>query len=152
MSERSSLHAEANLWIACVEQLAQELPEQQFNTWIRPLVAVVSSDLSCVTIQVGNRGTIPAELMESLFEPFQQGRTSHKGLGLGLYIAKGIVGHHHGEIWAESSLGAGSAFIFELPVAQPLGMHSPDKSPSQPSLTIVPPAPDSHGLAQHPHS
>lgn len=55
MSERSFLHAEANLWIACVEQLAQELPEQQFNTWIRPLVAVVSSDLSCVTIQVGNR-------------------------------------------------------------------------------------------------
>ena len=55
MSERSSLHTEANLWIACVEQLARELPEQQFNTWIRPLVAVVSSDLSCVTIQVGNR-------------------------------------------------------------------------------------------------
>ena len=49
------MHTEANLWIACVEQLARELPEQQFNTWIRPLVAVVSSDLSCVTIQVGNR-------------------------------------------------------------------------------------------------
>ena len=23
-----------SLWQACVEQLAQELPEQQFNTWI----------------------------------------------------------------------------------------------------------------------
>jgi chromosomal replication initiator protein len=29
------------LWQACVDQLAQELPEQQFNTWIRPLVAEV---------------------------------------------------------------------------------------------------------------
>ena len=44
-----------SLWQTCVEQLAQELPEQQFNTWIRPLVADVAEDLSKVTIQVGNR-------------------------------------------------------------------------------------------------
>ena len=44
-----------DLWGVCVEHLAQELPEQQFNTWIKPLVAVVSNDLSNVTIQVGNR-------------------------------------------------------------------------------------------------
>ena len=25
------------LWQACTEQLSQELPTQQFNTWIRPL-------------------------------------------------------------------------------------------------------------------
>ena len=43
------------LWQMCVDQLAQELPEQQFNTWIRPLVAEVAPDLSKVTIQVGNR-------------------------------------------------------------------------------------------------
>ena len=43
------------LWQHCVDQLAQELPEQQFNTWIKPLVADVSADLSKVTIQVGNR-------------------------------------------------------------------------------------------------
>ena len=43
------------LWQMCVDQLAQELPEQQFNTWIRPLAAEVAPDLSKVTIQVGNR-------------------------------------------------------------------------------------------------
>ena len=43
------------LWQSCVDQLAQELPEQQFNTWIRPLVVDVVPDLSKVTIQVGNR-------------------------------------------------------------------------------------------------
>ena len=43
------------LWQICVDQLAQELPEQQFNTWIRPLAAEVTPDLSKVTIQVGNR-------------------------------------------------------------------------------------------------
>ena len=43
------------LWQACVDQLAQELPEQQFNTWIKPLLAHVSDDLSKVIISVGNR-------------------------------------------------------------------------------------------------
>jgi chromosomal replication initiator protein len=43
------------LWHACVEQLAKDMPEQQFNTWIRPLTAEVSADLSRITLQVGNR-------------------------------------------------------------------------------------------------
>ena len=43
------------LWLACTEQLAQELPEQQFNTWIKPLTAQVSDDLSRVTLFVANR-------------------------------------------------------------------------------------------------
>ncbi len=43
------------LWGSCVDQLAQEMPEQQFNTWIRPLIAVVASDFSKVTVLVGNR-------------------------------------------------------------------------------------------------
>jgi len=44
-----------DLWLGCIEQLAQELPEQQFNTWIKPLSATVADDLSRVTIYVGNR-------------------------------------------------------------------------------------------------
>ena len=63
MDEAQSVTAAANasagpgdsLWQACVEQLAQELPEQQFNTWIKPLVAHVAEDLSKVTILVANR-------------------------------------------------------------------------------------------------
>ncbi len=44
-----------SLWQACVEQMAQEMPEQQFNTWIRPLVASVADDFSKVTLYVANR-------------------------------------------------------------------------------------------------
>lgn len=44
-----------SLWQACIDQLAQELPEQQFNTWIKPLSAVVTDDLSKVTIFIANR-------------------------------------------------------------------------------------------------
>lgn len=43
------------LWQGCVELLAQELPEQLFATWIKPLQAQVSDDLSRVTITVANR-------------------------------------------------------------------------------------------------
>jgi Histidine kinase-, DNA gyrase B-, and HSP90-like ATPase len=39
-----------------------------------------------------------------------------RGLGLGLYIAKGIVEAHGGRIWAESRVGHGSSFRFTLPV------------------------------------
>jgi len=44
-----------SLWQTCIDQLAQELPEQQFNTWIKPLSAQVADDLSKVTLFVANR-------------------------------------------------------------------------------------------------
>ena len=47
--------ADATLWPACLDVLAQELPEQQFNTWIKPLAAQVASDQSKLTLFVGNR-------------------------------------------------------------------------------------------------
>ena len=55
MAEGFAAQSSHGLWQTCVDHLAQELPEQQFNTWIRHLAAVVADDLSKVTIQVGNR-------------------------------------------------------------------------------------------------
>jgi chromosomal replication initiator protein len=51
----SGAGAGESLWQTCVDHLAQELPEQQFNTWIKPLSANVNDDLSKVVILVGNR-------------------------------------------------------------------------------------------------
>ena len=44
-----------SLWQACLDVLAQELPEQQFNTWIKPLVVQSSNDLAKVTFFIANR-------------------------------------------------------------------------------------------------
>ena len=44
-----------SLWQTCMDQLAQELPDQQFNTWIKPLSAIVQDDLSKVTLLIANR-------------------------------------------------------------------------------------------------
>lgn len=54
-SSDSPTDAGQSLWHSCVEQLAQELPEQQFNTWIKPLTARVATDFSRVTLFVANR-------------------------------------------------------------------------------------------------
>ena len=43
------------LWQVCLDELSQEMPEQQFNTWIKPLTAQVSDDFSKVTLYVANR-------------------------------------------------------------------------------------------------
>jgi len=43
------------LWQACVDELSRELPEQQFNTWIKPLTAQISDDQQRLTLFVANR-------------------------------------------------------------------------------------------------
>lgn len=55
LASPAGMSAGDSLWQACVDQLAQDLPEQQFNTWIKPLVAQVSEDFSKVTLFVANR-------------------------------------------------------------------------------------------------
>ena len=45
----------SSLWMLCLQQLAQELPEQQFNTWIKPLKVDVAMDGSKVIIWIANR-------------------------------------------------------------------------------------------------
>lgn len=63
---------------------------------------------------------IPAAQTESVFERFWQvGKNDQRGLGLGLYIARGIVEAHGGKIWVESELGRGSTFSFTLLEQEP---------------------------------
>ena len=51
-----------------------------------------------------------------IFHRFEQATATAGGLGLGLYIAKGIVEAHQGMIHLESEIGKGSSFIIELPL------------------------------------
>jgi len=74
-----------------------------------------------VVVSVSDQGPgIAPEDLPHLFERFYRGNHSHdgrEGLGLGLYITKGLVEAHGGRIWAESRVGEGSTFSFTLPVA-----------------------------------
>jgi chromosomal replication initiator protein len=47
--------ASENLWTACQEVLAKELPSSQFQTWISPLKTCPCSQKETITLIVGNR-------------------------------------------------------------------------------------------------
>lgn len=61
------------------------------------------------------------DMRANLFQKFIRGegvsQVNTEGLGLGLYVAKQIVTHHNGIIWADSlGKGSGSTFAFSLKI------------------------------------
>jgi signal transduction histidine kinase len=61
---------------------------------------------------------IPPMLLPTLFERFARGPAS-AGLGLGLYLARGIAQAHGGTLTVHSALGAGTTFQLALPLDTP---------------------------------
>jgi len=77
-------------------------------------------DKPFVVVSVKDTGIgIPPEAIDKLFNKFYRADNALKrqteGSGLGLYIAKGIVTAHGGQIWAESELNRGTTISFALP-------------------------------------
>jgi CheY-like chemotaxis protein len=74
---------------------------------------------------------IPTNQLEHIFSPFAQVDSSdsrkYEGSGLGLAICKRFVNQLGGRIWAESTIGQGSVFIFNIPFEKPVFLHSTDK-------------------------
>lgn len=65
---------------------------------------------------------IPKHKVTKIFERFyrvDETASQFSGLGIGLYISRGIIIRHGGTIWAESNYGKGSTFAFSLPVKKP---------------------------------
>ncbi len=87
-----------------------------------PIVVSLSLREGAVVIAVTDKGPgIPPEEAAHLFERYYRARQAREvrqtGLGLGLYVAKGLVEAHGGRIWVESEVGQGSTFAFSLPLA-----------------------------------
>lgn len=82
------------------------------------------ADGSLVSISVQDTGEgIPADDLPRVFTKFfrrDHGRPN--GTGLGLWISRGLVEAHGGELTASSDLGRGSTFRFTLPIDPPAAL------------------------------
>jgi signal transduction histidine kinase len=97
-----------------------------------PVSLTLEQEGETVILCVRDEGPgIPADALPHIFDRFyrvpgievQSG--SGVGLGLGLHICREIVERHGGQIWAESTIGAGSAFYVALPLAGLSGQGRP---------------------------
>ncbi len=66
-----------------------------------------------LTVRDEGPGVAP-DLLPTLFERFARGRGS-TGLGLGLYLARGIAEAHGGTLTIDARLSKGTAFHLALP-------------------------------------
>ena len=108
-----------------IEQLLENLIENanKYSPDATPVSVGVWQQDGEAHITVQDRGIgIPASDLPRIFERFARAsnvddRRFH-GMGLGLYICRGIVEEHGGRIWAESEIGKGSTFHVALPLGQ----------------------------------
>jgi signal transduction histidine kinase len=77
--------------------------------------AVARGNELLVSVRDTGTGIRAADLPHVFERSWQAGTNDRRGLGLGLYISKGIVEAHGGRIWASSEVGRGSEFFFTLP-------------------------------------
>src|SRR3954454_1300992 len=78
------------LWDACLRRLEQELPAQQFNTWIRPLAPEADAPDDTLTLAAPNRFVL--ELVRERFAARIErlaAEASGRELGLRLVLARG---------------------------------------------------------------
>jgi len=86
-----------------------------------PVIVEVWCEDGEARVSVRDEGIgIPAQDQPLVFERFHRARNvddrRFAGMGLGLYIARGIIEQHGGRIWVESTPGVGSTFFVALPV------------------------------------
>jgi signal transduction histidine kinase len=81
-------------------------------------VAVEAGEqLATFTVRDSGPG-IPEDALPFVFEAYwSTARRPDQGVGLGLFITKGIVEAHGGRIWIESRVGSGTVVRFTIPVA-----------------------------------
>lgn len=107
-----------------IEQLVDNLVENglKYSGEDSPVEVRAWRDDGAIRISVRDHGIgIPTADLPHVFERFHRASNvdarRYAGIGLGLYICRGIAHEHGGRIWVESTVGEGSTFHVALPDA-----------------------------------
>lgn len=113
-----------------IEQLVANLVENglKYSAEDSPVEVRAWRDDGRIHITVRDHGIgIPASDLPHIFDRFKRASNvdarSYAGIGLGLYICRGIAEEHGGRIWVESAVGQGSTFHVTLPSAAERKLH-----------------------------
>ena len=81
------------------------------------IIIKIDSDADEARFAISDNGPgIPVDAYDKVFSKFERiTAEKEEGSGLGLPIAKDIIGLHKGKIWVDSEMGKGSTFTFALP-------------------------------------
>jgi len=99
------------------------------------VVVSASMEDDVIRFMVTDAGVgISAEHLPHIFERFYRAGPRSKrgatGTGLGLYVSRNLVEQMGGKIWAESEVGHGSRFFFELPRSMAQAAEGDDQEPA----------------------
>jgi len=122
------VHASEELWLRCDRGRVLQILSNLFDNAAKftppggAVRVLVERDGDAARFTVSDTGPgMTEEELSRIWERYWQARRTSgaKGVGLGLYITKGLVEAHGGRIWAESTVGKGTTFHLTLPLANP---------------------------------
>ncbi len=111
LGEKTQLHQLFQNLLSNALKFRVQDRDLQINIRVKSL-----GDKWCFTVEDNGIG-MEKTYLKKIFVMFQRlnKRSQYTGSGVGLAICKKVVLSHGGEIWAESTLGEGTSFIFTLP-------------------------------------
>lgn len=113
--QNTAIVGDKNLLIqALINLLENAVKFSPSNTKIS---VVLKSDDPYIIIRIKDKGMgIHQKDLPKVFERYYKGvGTSHEGIGLGLFLVKSIIEHHHGSVGIRSSLNKGTTAEIKLP-------------------------------------
>lgn len=107
------VHADADR----VEQMVSNYLTNAGKYGVPPVIVSARADSGSVEIRVRDHGEgVPPASIPRLFERYSEAANARRGgIGLGLYIVRGLAEAQGGEAWYEDPLGGGACFVVRLP-------------------------------------
>ena len=120
---------------------AVKFTPEEGSIWLKAHFEGEENGVCTIKVEVKDTGIgIAAEQHHRLFKSFMQAESStsrkYGGSGLGLAICRRIVELMEGNIWVESELGKGSAFIFTVKLRRSFGSVSKENETLQTGAEI----------------